>query len=406
MIRIILWCKNENEWNRTRDDIFLKLGKVAGDYWSKSVLRGQNQEQHPDREWQERAWQAARPHDDTDQLRILERHSSKPGWFEAPTEPPWQLREKNAPAIALFYSFKGGTGRSTTLAATALQLAQAGERVAVLDADLDAPGVGSLLAGYDGVTASWGIVDYLLEQRILAEGSIITTEYRHQYPFGGAGAEGIFVCPAAGTFDRRYLDKLARIDYGRSPGEERHPFVLLLEQIRRDLEPQWILIDARAGLSDVSGFMTGGLCHFHILFGTLADASWRGLELVLERLGGDRVREDKPQAECLLAASMVPRSDEAMFQTLVARVTDRSRDVFSEHYYASPDESPDKFWTLSDLESTDAPHVPIVLPYEERLATFRDLSEVAESILLTEQPYRELTERLRSSLSRSRDQTI
>ena len=29
--------------------------------------------------------------------------------------------------------------------------------------DIDAPGVASLLAGHDGATAPWGIVDYLLE---------------------------------------------------------------------------------------------------------------------------------------------------------------------------------------------------------------------------------------------------
>ena len=164
--------------------------------------------------------------------------------------------------------------------------------------------------------------------------------------------------------------------------------------------PGWILIDARAGLGDVSGFLTGGLCHFHVLLGTLADASWRGLELILERLGGDRVRQGRPQAECVLVASMVPRSDEALFRGCVERFTDRAREAFSEYYYAEP-ETPDDFWTLDDLESTDAPHVPVVLPYDERLATFRNLGEVAEPILLGGS-YTELFERLRASYRRSK----
>lgn len=96
---------------------------------------------------------------------------------------------------------------------------------------------------------------------------------------------------------------------------------------------------------------------------------------------------------------MVPRSDESLFQTLVARFTERARDAFSAHYYAEPGEAPDKLWTLSDLESDDAPHVPVVLPYEERLATFRDLSDVAEGVLLREGPYRDLAGRLWSSFS-------
>ena len=103
------------------------------------------------------------------------------------------------------------------------------------------------------------------------------------------------------------------------------------------------------------GFLTGGLCHLYVLLGTPADASWRGLELMLERLGGSRIREGKPQAECLLVASMVPRSDESLFQQLVQRLTDRARDAFSAHYYAAPQEAQDTAWTLNDPEERRYP---------------------------------------------------
>ena len=397
-LRAVLWCPDES-WESARREIDGELNDAASVYWSKSVLRGATGE-HPDAAWQEHAWRTARPHNATQRLRMLDRHLSKNGWFDAPTEPPWPLRARSAPAIALFYSFKGGAGRSTALAATALHLAAAGERVAVLDADLDAPGVGSLLAGYDGAVASCGITDYLLEQRIVGEaGGIGTEDYHHRYAAGDRGEGGdIFVYPA-GRFDRRYVQKLARVDYGAPPEGGAHPFVVLLERIRRDLAPRWILVDARAGLGDVSGFLTGGLCHFHVLLGTLAEASWRGLEVILERLGGDRVRQGEPQAECMLVASMVPRSDETLFGGHVERFTDRARDAFSQHYYAEPEEG-DEFWTLDDLESADAPHVPIVLPYEERLASFQNLTDVAESILLRG-PYIELSERLQAGVRRS-----
>ena len=157
-LRVILWC-SDRSWESSRREIDDQLSQVASDYWSKSVLRGRDRE-HPDGAWQEQAWSAARRHETADRLRMLDRHLSKIGWFDAPTEPPWALSQKDAPPIALFYSFKGGAGRSTALAATALHLAAAGERVVVLDADLDAPGVGTLLAGYDGAVASCGITDY------------------------------------------------------------------------------------------------------------------------------------------------------------------------------------------------------------------------------------------------------
>ena len=400
MLRVILWCPKP-DWKSGPDEINRRLDEVASHYWSKSILRGRPRG-HPDFNWQKEAWRKARNHADTDRLRILDRYLVKTGWFEAPDEPPWKVGDRNAPAITVFYSFKGGAGRSTALAATALHLADSGERVVVLDADLDAPGVGSLLAAHDGATAPWGIVDYLLERRIQGEDNMLpTADYHHRYPADSTAGE-ILVFPA-GVFDERYMDKLARIDYGAPSTGSVHPLVSLLNHIRQDLAPGWILVDARAGLEDVSGFLTGGLCHFHVLLGTLADANWRGLERVLERLGGDRVRDGKAQAECLLVASMVPLSDDEVFKKLVERFTDRARDVFSERYYADPAESgsPDKFWTLNDIESTDAPHVPVVLPYNERLATFRHLNEVAKTVLLLDGgPYQHLAGRLRIGAGR------
>ena len=397
-LRVVLWCPSD-EWESTTAEVDRTLREAATAFWSGSVLRGRSRN-HPDGGWQEEAWTQAGLRDEDGRLRVLERRLGKTGWFEAPDAPPWALRGR-APAIVLFYSFKGGAGRSTALAAAALQLAAAGERVAVVDADLDAPGVGSLLAGQDGVVASSGVVDYLLERRIAGdEHALDVGDYHHRHVTDSRKGE-VFVFPA-GTFDGRYVEKLARVDYGAPPDGSEHPFVSLLEQIRRDLEPGWILVDARAGLGEVSGFLTGGLCHLHVLLGTLADASWRGLERILDRIGGDRVRAGRPQAECLIAAAMVPRTVERQFEELVERFTDRAREVFSERYYADPAaiDAPDEFWTLDDLESTDAPHVPVVLPYEERLATFRDVNEIVEPVLLGGEPYRELTGRLRNVIGR------
>ena len=85
---------------------------------------------------------------------------------------------------------------------------------------------------------------------------------------------------------------------------------------------------------------------------------------------------------------------ERQYQELVAAFTDRARDVFSDHYYAEREQE-DGAWSLDDVESTDAPHVPVVLPYDERLALFRDLSEVS-NVLLEGEPYKQLVERVRS----------
>ncbi|MDE0449347.1 MAG: P-loop NTPase [Spirochaetaceae bacterium] len=399
-LRVILWCP-KSRWEAASVEIDQVLQDEAPNYWTREVLRGSGKNEPPDGEWQAEAWQQGTPIGDTGGVRVMERQRTKEGWFEAPAAPPWTAA-RGRPTITSFYSFKGGVGRSTALAATALHLAAAGERVVVLDADLDAPGVGFLLSAHDGATASWGVVDYLIEQPLLGgNDELDLSDYFHRCPpslFSGTGE--IMVFPA-GTTDGRYVAKLARLDYATLHGGETHPFVRLLEQIRQELAPDWILIDARAGLANVSGFVMGGLCHVHVVVGTLAEASWRGLAMILERLGADQVRAQRPQAECVLVAAMVPRSQERQYQESVAWFTDRAQDVFSDRYYAAPDQG-DQFWTVDDVESSDAPHVPVPLSYDERLVLFRELDEVAKDVLLDGEPYRRLAERVRTSQARAR----
>ena len=399
-LRIVLWCP-KSQWQAARVEIDQGLLDEASAYWSRDVLRGFAKNEPPDGEWQDEAWEQGVAVAGSSGVRVMERQRAKEGWFEAPALPPWGATRGN-PTIASFYSFKGGVGRSTALAATALHLAAAGERVVVLDVDLDAPGVGFLLSAHDGATAPWGIVDFLIEQPLLDGKDILDlSDYYHRCPpslFSGTGE--IMVFPA-GTTDGRYVGKLARLDYATLHRSETHPFVRLLEQIRQELGLDWILIDARAGLANVSGFVMGGLCHVHVVVGTLAEASWRGLAMILERLGADRVRAQKPQAECVLVAAMVPRSQERQYQESVTWFTDRAQDVFSARYYAAPEQG-DQFWTVDDVESSDAPHVPVPLSYDERLVLFRDLNEVAKDVLLEGEPYRRLVERVRTSQARVR----
>lgn len=100
---------------------------------------------------------------------ILERHIAKQSWTERPSspEPPWPVANVYsgvAPVIVAFFSFKGGLGRTTTAVATALVLAQFGHRVALIDLDLEAPGLASMFLGESDDRA--GVIDYLIEKPV------------------------------------------------------------------------------------------------------------------------------------------------------------------------------------------------------------------------------------------------
>lgn len=400
-LRVVLWCP-EGDWASAQGEINGVMTDVGGPYWSRGIVRGEVGERHPDVTWQTLAWKQARSVSGLcDRLRVLARHRAKAAWFRAPGDPPWPGGQDEC-TIALFYSFKGGVGRSTALAATALRLAADEERVVVLDADLDAPGVGPLLPGLDGTVARHGIVDYLLEQPVLeaTESRPVLNEYYHRSVFRDSGSDRSVSVFPAGTLDREFIHKLARVDYAGPPNGGDHALVALVRQIRSELDPSWILIDSRAGLGEVSGLLTRGFCHVNVLFGALAEASWRGTELLLDQLGRQRLQESTPrsQAECIWVAAMIPRQQQQYHASIAAFHT-RSRDLFAERYYADPEYGED-YWTTDDLESIDSPHVPVVIPYEPLLADYRELAEVANSVLLKDNHYRQLVDRLRTCRKR------
>lgn len=99
---------------------------------------------------------------------LLERHIAKQTWTsQRAADPPWSrslVEQEHKPAIVTFFSFKGGSGRTSALAATAITMARSGLRVAVCDLDLEAPGLATLL--FPAPPPGPGVVDYLLERPI------------------------------------------------------------------------------------------------------------------------------------------------------------------------------------------------------------------------------------------------
>lgn len=396
--RVILWCPTTKR-AQVADELSRFLADAGGKHWSGDILSGQGSMELPDGAWQQRAWREGEAVEAGVAVRTLERHLAKGGWFRCSTEPPWQLRGRGGAAVCGFYSFEGGLGRSISVAATALHFASQGDRVVVLDMDLDSPGVGSLLLG-QGATPRLGLVDYFIEAPLAGSDDGLPLDrfsYRCRSSLhGGAGEVLAF---SAGRLDNGYVGKLARVDLGGLADDARPgPVDALLRRIEAEVEPDWILIDVRSGFGDIAGYLTGGICHLYVLFASMTAGTWRGLRLVLERLGKARLAVGKTQCECLLAAAMVPSVETGQFERALSTLTGQARTAFREVYYAEFGES-GAAWSIDDLSpGGDAPHVPVGLPYDSRLALFDDIEDVAGSVLLLRQsPYSTLAARIRGS---------
>lgn len=375
------------------NDVAERVAAVAKNYWSGDVWNARDGTPE-DREVYESAWGSATATDDP-KFRVAERVRNRSAWSKPIGEPLWNTRgsgKVEGPPVVAFYSFKGGLGRSTSLAAFAIQRARMGERVVVVDFDLDAPGVGGLLAAdADGTTARWGVVDYLME----ATHGPPLREYYHACRREVVTGPGEILVFPAGTIDDLYLGKLARIDF-ELEGEKEHPFLALLRHAAKELNPDWVLVDGRTGLAESAGVLLAGFAHLHVLFGTASNQSWLGLARVIDRLGSARVARDLPQAECVLVQTMVPAEAQV---AAVARDRFLARAVqeFTDGYYVEDPENTndESFWYVRDGEAEDAPHSPISLSYNPRLSFFSDVAEVAD-ILAEGSDYGEFGSRIAS----------
>jgi hypothetical protein len=395
-IRVALWyapAVSAAEQAEIEARLSAAAGPFWGGLWAAAKLTGP-----ADRDLLNALWEEGAPRNAADRIRINERSRGLSVWLRYPLDPPWLAGvEDGGPPIVSFYAFKGGAGRTTALAIFAAQRAQAGERVVVVDLDLSAPGAGVLLE--TDVVPEAGVVDYWLEQPIMGD-ALDLRDYYYRVSNPAVIGPGEILVFAAGRFDDLYVAKLARLDY-TPPVDGKHPLEHLLLKIRHDLRPDWILLDARAGISEAAGFALGGLAHLNVLFGGASDSSWRGLRLAVRRLGAARAQRGLPQDECILVHSMVPANP----QTAELSATEflrRAEATFEQEYYlpdpADPDD--DQFWYVRDMSSRDAPHAPVALAYSERIAFFTGLEHLI-GYGLQAPDYRDLGNRITARFPRA-----
>lgn len=403
---LLLWLRAGEDSQRLEAEwpgIEASLKEECGGFWTGRRFVTSGAAPSTDHDLCQRAWDIGEPLPEAgDRLRYVDRHRSRTSWFMPlrPSVPRTSSGQSAPPRTVAFYSFKGGMGRTTAAAGYAVRQSRAGQRVVAVDLDLDAPGLGRLLGTErDGDPNPWGTVDFLVEHR--QEYPLVA--YRHVCMRSElVGDHPIDVFPV-GKIDEIYLRKLAKIDLDIREDEspQEHPVGLLLARIRAELQPDLIVVDCRAGLSPISGFMLSPLADVHVVFSTASAQALDGLTRVVHRLGADRLQAGLPQGECVLVQSMLPGSSiggEAARRFFDARVEDIYRDHYYEREAIGPDAAggDDAIWTLDDLDLPEAPHRAIAIPYSERMADFRDLADVLD--VLDEAPYRALAARIEARL--------
>jgi MinD-like ATPase involved in chromosome partitioning or flagellar assembly len=306
-----------------------------------------------------------------------QRARTKDVWIhEGPVKPPWDLHERT-PAIVSFYSFKGGVGRTTTLGIVARQLARSGRHVVVIDLDLEAPGLGRFF----DVQTERGILDLLSEHA--ATGEIDRQDPGLYFKQLEEGTGTITVYPV-GQMDWSYVERLACLDYAPRAKAQSSAVETALRAILKDvmsrLKPDYIFLDARAGLHDLGGLSLHALAHVDVLVGRAGRATLDGFQLVLEALARRRYEQD---LRVVVVQSFVP------FPVTGEEAT-RSRDdwalalyeaftptLYERIYTQRGDDLP----TVSDIA---AMHHPWVIPQYDSIGRIDRIQDIDRTVLDSE----------------------
>jgi len=196
-----------------------------------------------------------------------------------PQTDSWEVQ---SPAMLAFHSFKGGVGRTTHALAIATMLADRGARILLVDADMEAPGISWLLASRFPVPAI-SLADVLA----LAHGDS-TADYQGTIDLAVQELRKLhegnyFFLPAFRSISQ-FEDLEIRPEHLLQGAV--NPFVLsnLLHEIGKGLGVDYILVDLRAGLSELaSGFLFDDRIH-RVFVTTLSAQSLLGTEMLLEHI--------------------------------------------------------------------------------------------------------------------------
>ena len=290
-----------------------------------------------------------------------------------------QAHDPGRGRIVTFYSYKGGTGRTMTLANIAWILAASGRRVLMIDWDLEAPGLHrffhpfldpDLLAGTSGI---FNLIDeycfYAKRARAAdTRPEELWTRYARladnaiaiNWRFNGRGSLDFISAARQGqTFSSGYSPLDWEAFYNDFDGNR------LLNEMRTHLKQtyDYVLIDSRTGLSDIETICTKDLPDDLVICFTLSDQNIEGAADMAAHVS--ELTSTNTRRQRIRMLPVVTRVEDAESDRLeVGLAVARAR--FAPYVADLEPGDPNVYWNAARI-----PYKPLYA-YEELLAVFGD----------------------------------
>lgn len=303
------------------------------------------------------------PLGDAENIWLVDRLLTNQDWLRLPIA----IRPRVPTAVA--FSVKGGVGRSTAFAMFAWHLARKGYNVLVVDLDLEAPGIGTMLLRE---LPRLGLIDWLAETLGgNAEGSLLANSIAVS-PVSDDSEGSVSVLPAYGSDSRQYLSKLGRVygqtlsDDGRIIGLAERLDMLLEKVMHLSVPPDVVLLDSRAGLHDIGSAVVTRLGAEAFLFARNDHQDWWAYRQLFDHLRKSRSvsqgmgNDDDLRWKLKMVAAQTVPNEEARRRWVSA-----SYDVWNDFYDDETAAGENRFDpVVFGRDSPEAPHFPLFVNFD------------------------------------------
>lgn len=270
--------------------------------------------------------------------------------------------------IVTFYSFKGGVGRSMSLANIAIILGRMNKKVLMVDWDLEAPGLDKYFAKYIDNKPVTGLIDLLSE---IATDSYQSWSNHVTSLKGFMGSQNVTLLSSGliGNNYHEYLEKLNSLDWREFFNS--HDGGIHLERLRVAWaeEYDFVLIDSRTGVSD-----SGGVCT--ILFPDVIVPLFTANEQSLMGVKNIIIRSQEARQKIIfdrLSATILPvfsrfegNVEHEMSKKWLIRASEELKDFYDDWVPSS-----DEIKVLDIIDKTKIPYIPYY-SFGENIAVIED----------------------------------
>lgn len=222
--------------------------------------------------------------------------------------------------IITFFSYKGGVGRTMTLANVAVLLAQWGYKTLIVDWDLEAPGLENFFKEENilgNITEKKGVIDIITDIYKKPRSSLKLKWQDELLQIATPNSTNSINLLMAGQKNLNYFEKVRNFDVKNFYKEKEGGG--FIENLRDEWKKSFdfILVDSRTGITDIGGICTIQLPDMLVLLFTATNQSLKGIIEVASK--AQQARQNMPFERHSILSLPIPSRFDTQTEFLISQ---------------------------------------------------------------------------------------